>query len=320
MKRIAWACVMVVFTAFLAEAQGVPPTADAVKRGLTDKDFPRRIALADNVYGIEILPSLAPNAPPGATRVTTNSLVVVTAEGVLVADGQGSPEAVNKLVTEIRKLTTKPVRYVVVCSEHPDHTGGLAAFPQDATFVASRFSQHTFELQAKAPDRTQNSPPVVVPSESVDDRKLIMLGGTEIQVLKLGRSHTGGDLVVYLPKEKVLWMSETFNPNRFPTMRVAFPSEWVKAIDAAQLMDVRYYAGAHGFIDDAATMTRNLADYRRALEALIAETTRLHQPGAAVDTAFKQANFGPYASWTDFEAQAPVAFRRVWDELDGRLK
>ena len=309
-----------VLMAGFASAQSVVPTADANKRGLTDKDFPKPIKLADNVYAVEILPPRGPNAQPDATRVTTNSMVVITTDGVLVADGQGSPAAVNLLMDEIKKLTDQPIKYVIVCSEHTDHTGGLSAFPSTATFVASPFSKATFETQANAPNRQPNAPKVVVPSDTVADKKVLKLGSTEIQVLNIGRSHTGGDLVVYLPRGKVLWMSETFNSNRFPTLRAGFPTEWVKAIDRAQHMDVDYYAGAHGFIDDAKTMKANLAEYRKALETIMAEVKRLHQPGADADEAFKQANFGPYASWTDYGQQAPVAFKRAWDEIEGKVK
>ena len=52
----------------------------------------------------------------------------------------------------------------------------------------------------------------------------------------------------------------------------------------------------------------------------MAEVKRLHQPGADPDTAFKQANFGPYASFTDFDQQAPVSFKRAWDELEGKVQ
>src|SRR5262249_39230289 len=79
-----------ILTASVASAQAPIPTADANKRGLTDKDFPKVVKLADNAYAIEILPAQGPNAQPNATRVTTNSMAVVTTDGVLVADTQGS--------------------------------------------------------------------------------------------------------------------------------------------------------------------------------------------------------------------------------------
>jgi glyoxylase-like metal-dependent hydrolase (beta-lactamase superfamily II) len=146
------------------------------------------------------------------------------------------------------------------------------------------------------------------------------MGATEIQILFLGRTHTGGDLAVYLPREKVLWMSESFNPNRFPTLRTGYPSEWIAAIRKAEAMDVNYFVGAHGFVDDAATMKVLLAEYRKAFEDLTAEVKRLYKPGASVDEALKQANFGPYANWTGFGQAGQFAFRRIWEELDGKLK
>ena len=321
MKRAAvFFLALISLAAAAVSAQAPVHSADANKRGLTDKDFPRQVKLAENVYAYEILPGRGGNAQPDATRVTTNSMVVVTSEGVLIADTQGSIAGANQLLEEVKKLTPQPIKYIVICTEHTDHTNGISAFPQTATYISSPFTQNTFRTQANDPSRQPNAPKVVVPGETVSDKKVIKLGNTEIDVMNIGRSHTGGDLAVYLPREKVLWMGETFNSFRFPTLRTGYPSEWVKTIDVAQHMDVNYYAGAHGFIDDAATMKASLAEYRKALETLIAEAKRLHQPGANPDEAFKQANFGPYAMWTDFAQQAPTAFKRAWDELDGKLK
>ena len=297
-------------------------TADVSKRGLTDKDFPRTIKLADNVYAFEMLAPVNPAAPAAASqeRYTTNSLVVITTDGVLIADGQGNPEFGNRLIDEIKKLTNQPIKYVVVCSEHGDHSGGNSAFPSTATFISHPTTKANLERQASAPNRPANAPKIVVPTETVSDKKVLKMGNTEIQVLFLGRSHTGGDLTVYLPKEKVLWMSETFNHRRFPTVGGGYPTEWIAAITKAEKMDVQYYAGAHGFIDDARTMKAELAEYRKALETIVAEARRLYKPGGSAEEAFKQANFGPYTSWTTASAQATPGFKRAWDELDGKVK
>ncbi len=56
------------------------------------------------------------------------------------------------------------------------------------------------------------------------------------------------------------------------------------------------------------------------MHAVIAEATRLHNAGVPVDEAIKQANFGEYSSWTLAKSQAPIAIRKVYDELDGKLK
>src|SRR5690606_13444160 len=105
-------------------------TADPYARGYTDADFPRVQRLADGVYSYEQLRSA------GDERFTTVSLFVVTDEGVLVADGQGSVEETERMLRHIAEITDRPVTHVVIGSDHGDHTAGNAAFPSTATFLA----------------------------------------------------------------------------------------------------------------------------------------------------------------------------------------
>jgi len=97
-------------------------TADITVRGLKASDFPRTRKLADNVYAYEQI-------DPTKRTITINNLIVVTRDGVLVADGQGTVDNTKRLVADIARLTPQPIKYVVVGSEHGDHTGGIGAFP-----------------------------------------------------------------------------------------------------------------------------------------------------------------------------------------------
>src|SRR6185295_6978338 len=119
-----------------AAAAQTPPvvrTADPVKRGLRLTDFPRTIKVADNVYTYE-------DFHAGPEKFTTTNLFVVTDEGVLVADGQGSVPETKRLVEAIAKVTPKPIKYVVICSDHGDHTGGNSAFPPGVKYIVHPLS------------------------------------------------------------------------------------------------------------------------------------------------------------------------------------
>lgn len=290
-----------------------PPvqTADPFKRGLTQADFPRVKQLAPEVYTFE---ALRPSEPGGFK--TTVDLIVVTDAGVLVADGQGNPRAGRDLVAAIARITDQPIKYVVICSEHGDHTGGndafKAAFP-DVVFISSPVSQ-------KALAETHNPP-----TETVADKRTITLGRTAVDVLNLGRSHTGGDLAVHVPGARVLFLSETYVHHLFPSMRSAYPSEWLATLDRARKIDATWYIAGHGFVDDAPTMRAELGAYRRALAYVIGEAKRLHDariPCVSIKdcAAVRQADWGPYADWSEREMQAPVAILRVYQELDGKLR
>ncbi len=288
-------------------------TADPYARGYTDDDFPRVQELAPGVYSYEQLRSA------GEERFTTVSMFVVTDEGVLVADGQGSPAETRRLVDTIATFTDQPITHVVICSDHGDHTAGNSEFPADARFYAHPTSHAVLQAAADNPIRPATAPPVIVPTELVETSETLHLGGREIRILFLGRAHTGGDLVVHLPAERILFMSEAYLNRVFPAMRSAYPSEWVAMIEAAQAMDIDTYVPGHGFVDSPAVLAEELETYRRAMVQVIAEATRLHAAGVELDAAVDQAEFGELESWSLRSSQAGRAIGRVYMELNGEL-
>ena len=288
-------------------------TGDPYLRGFTDEDFPRVQELADGVYSYEQLRSA------GEEKFTTVSLFVVTSAGVLVADGQGNPAETQRLVDAIAGVTDQPITHVVICSDHGDHTAGNAAFPESAVFLAHPTSKANLERSAGNPNRSADAPPVIIPTELVEDKRVLQLGDKEIHVQFLGRAHTGGDLVVYLPAEKVLFMSEAYLNRIFPAMRSAYPSEWVAMIEKAQAMDVDIYVPGHGFVESPETLEEELETYRRAVEQVIAEARRLHDAGVSVEDAVEQAQFGDLEAWSLRASQGARAIQRVYLELNGEL-
>ncbi len=288
-------------------------TGDPDVRGFTDEDFPRVQELADGVYSYEQLRSA------GEEKFTTVSLFVVTSAGVLVADGQGNPAETQRLVDAIADITDQPITHVVICSDHGDHTAGNAAFPEGAVFFAHPTSKANLERSAGNPNRSADAPPVIIPTELVEDERVLRLGDKEIHIRFLGRAHTGGDLVVYLPAEKILFMSEAYLNRIFPAMRSAYPSEWVTMIERAQAMDVDTYVPGHGFVESPKVLEEELETYRRAVERVIAEAKRLHDAGVSVEDAVERAQFGDLENWSLRASQGARAIRRVYLELNGEL-
>ena len=317
---------LLAFTADLLTAQ--PRTADIEKRGLKASDFPRLAKITDNIYTFEGI------HPPNFTTV---SLIIVGTDGVLIADGQGTPRETQQLLDAVKTITPTPVKWYVVGSDHGDHTAGNSVLPKDIAFIVHPSSRANLErdaatvmgqnLKAAAEAMTKGGPPptlrpavVVPPAAMTGERETIDVGGIEVQVAFLGRAHTGGDLNVYLPKQRLLFMSEVYLNRVFPAMRSAYPSEWVRTIDRALAMDIGRYVPGHGFVEEPVVARAELVEFQKAVKAVIAEVTRLHRLGLAVDDAVKQANWGPYADWYLREQQAPIAVRRIYDELEGKLK
>ena len=293
-------------------AQRPVRTADPAVRGVPLSAFPRFVKLSDKVYGYEEI------RQPGFTTV---SLIVIGRHGVLVADGQGSVQATQTMLDKIKTLSPLPVKWYVVGSDHGDHTAGNSVLPKDIQFVVHANSLAQLKKDSAAATATNRPAVIVPPAAMTSDTETIDLGGISVRVRFLGRAHTGGDLMVEVPSEKLLFMSEAYLNRVFPAMRSAYGAEWVHTIDSAlALKNVDRFIPGHGFIEEAKVSREELVAFRDALTAVIAEVRRLKAAGLTVDQAIAQVNWGPYAQWFLAEQQSPIALRRLWTELDGAAK
>jgi glyoxylase-like metal-dependent hydrolase (beta-lactamase superfamily II) len=292
----------------LPTASNVIRTADVTVRGYTEQDFPRITRIADNVYVYESLQHQNHIEPV----FTTNCLIVITSDGVLVADGLENEELDRRLLADIARLTPKPIRYFIVGADHGDHTGGNAAFPPDTVFLASTASK------AKLDQRTTSRP--IIYQEVAQPQTVLHLGGTEIQVLNLGRAHTGGDLEVYLPAQRILWMSEVFFNRLFPSTYSSYPAEWIATLRKAEAMHAWIYLPAHGFIDSRAVLNQEVVNFRLCLERLVSEGERLHDAKVPLESAERVTALGSYAYWTRAAYNLPDGLRRVYMQADGQLQ
>jgi len=290
-------------------------TADVNVRGLARSDFPRVHQLAENVYvyaGLQLRTDIE-------MEFATNNLVVITSEGVLVADGQINEADTRQLMSSIAMLTPQPVTHVVVGSDHNDHVGGNAAFPSGTTFIAHPTSAAVIQ-QRNADAALSGSPArIPVPTELVADQMTLRLGGTEIQILFLGRAHTGGDLAVYLPVENILFLSEAYFNRLFPSLYGGYPTEWVETLKAAEAMNASVYVPGHGFIDSPRVLREELVLFREALETVVSEGYRLRAAGVPIQRAPRGVILGQFGYWTRAAQNLPDALARVYLEAAGDL-
>jgi glyoxylase-like metal-dependent hydrolase (beta-lactamase superfamily II) len=318
---------LVLALAFATIAAAQPRTAFPERRGFQKSDFPRVVRIAENVYGYEDF------HPSGMVTV---SLFVIGRDGVLLVDGQADPAKTQGLLDAINKTARKPLKWYVVGSDHGDHTGGNVVLPSGLEWIVHPSSRAQMERDAAnakgsnekaaaaaaAGGKPAPTPRVVIvpPAAITGDKQVIDLGTMEAHVLFLGRAHTGGDLMLHLPKQKILFMSEAYLNRVFPAMRSGYPSEWVKTLDRALAMDVDVYVPGHGFVEEAKASREELVEYQKALKYVIGEVQRLHKRGLSADEARKQANWGPYQEWYLSDSQDIIAIRKVYEEIEGKLK
>ncbi len=129
-----------------------------------------------------------------------NTGVRVTRQGLIVVDTKnlGDP-FYNALMAQIRTVSDRPVKYVIVTHHHQDHSGNIGKFVESGAKVVAHEGLKT-NLATYSPPQGKPAPPNVTYTKNYK----IKLGGARVQVYHFGRAHTGGDSIVYYPDLKIV--------------------------------------------------------------------------------------------------------------------
>jgi glyoxylase-like metal-dependent hydrolase (beta-lactamase superfamily II) len=219
------------------------------------------------------------------------SLFVVTPDGVVVTDPINAAAA-KAYLEEIRKITSAPIRYVTYSHHHYDHILGGAVFKEaGATFIAHR--------NAKPPLERLKHPQIVMPDELVDERRVIELGGTRIELHYVGRNHTDNSLVLFLPKEKIVFAVDFIAYREVPWrgMFDSYLDEWRESLERVLALDWDRIVVGHSRLGGVGTK----ADVRAQAQYMddLKEIVRVNQ-AKCIDEAMKEIKLPQYADWTNY--------------------
>jgi glyoxylase-like metal-dependent hydrolase (beta-lactamase superfamily II) len=238
------------------------------------------------------------------------AMFIVTPEGVIATDPIGLRRpAAQAYIEEIRKITSAPIKYVIYSHPHFDHIAGGQPFKDlGATFVAHR----------NARDRIAalNFPDVVVPDEVVDGMRTINLGGTTLELIYLGKNHSNGNLVMRLPKERIIFtvdwiplqslpfraMADTYLPDIEDGLKQVIAMDWDRLIPGHPGPDGRQT----GTKDDARTALGYLQD----LSAAVKKAADDHK---CLNDAVRDIKLPKYEKFANYDAYLPMNIERYCD-------
>jgi glyoxylase-like metal-dependent hydrolase (beta-lactamase superfamily II) len=236
------------------------------------------------------------------------AMFVVTKDGVIATDpvAYGRPTGGQTYVDEIKKVTDKPIKYLVYSHHHYDHIAGGKAF-KDA---GARVVAHRKVKERLAP---LGDPNTVLPDEVFDGKRNITLGGTTLELSYLGLNHSDSTIVMRLPKEKIIFVVDTIPVGsvRGRGMIDFYPMETEAFIKKVLAMDwERLIPGHPGQPNDRLGTKKDAQDVLTLLQEASAEMKKLGQEGKCWDTAEKEFKLPKYASWPGYENGLPFIARR----------
>jgi cyclase len=239
----------------------------------------------------------------------SNSVFLVTDEGVLVVDTRQHPRKADELIRRIREVTDKPIKWVINSQFHGDHTFGNASFQAEgATFVtqeknvAMMEQVHAHELQRRQPyfERNNFDPnevELILADVTFDTKMTIRLGGREVQLLYLGPGQQDGETFVFFPHANALYTPGSFAKHSMPNMAFTRSVEdWLAMLDRLEAMDVGVLLPSHGDV-------ANDADVRELSAMLRDEYTTVKDAidrGVNLEEAKRTLTFPQYSDWRNY--------------------
>lgn len=242
--------------------------------------------------------------------------VIVTSEGVVVIDSLSNEAMARHEKSLIAAAASQPIRYLIASTNHGNYTYGNVAYPE-----AIKIGTELYKADLLDTMKEDNLPSAVqaamLPNQTFRDRMTISLGGKEIQILHVGRAHTRGDAIIFVPQDRIVYMSEVYFDGRFPFMNSGYLN-WINAIDIALKLDADIFVPGQGPSDIAKNpkgsreglvrARKVLTDFRDAVQQEIARGSTEDQTVAAV-------LLPQYKEMVGYDQQRALLVRRFYRDL-----
>jgi glyoxylase-like metal-dependent hydrolase (beta-lactamase superfamily II) len=285
---------------------------------------------ADLVEKTITFSQLSPHAYAYTAEGDPNTGIIVGDDCVLVADTQATPAMAADVIRRIRTVTDKPIKYVVLTHYHAVRVLGASAYQAQQILA----SQDTYDLIVERGEADKASeigrfprlfsnvesvpPGMTWPTITFNGKMTLWLGKTEVQLLQLGRGHTKGDTVVWLPEDRVLLSGDLVEFDATPYAGDAYFKDWPQTLDnIAKLKPRALVPGRGPALVGEDQVARGLESTRAFVSDLYASV----KAGAAAGQDLKQvyrdtvARLKPkYGQWVIFDHCMPFDVTRAYDE------
>ena len=218
-----------------------------------------------------------------------NSGIIVGDKGVIVIDAKTTADFGRQLLEEVAKVTSKPVTTVILTHSDGDHVNGLAAFPPGLTIIAQEMNKMEQETALKAGGR--GAPPADrLPNKLITKMKESeKIDGVNFEFYHWGPAHTSGDLIIYLPAQKIVFTGDIIATQRPDPIihpeKNGSTEGWVNTTQGIIALNASTYVPGHGDIQTRADIQARLdatVAKRDKILALIKEGKSLPEIKAAV--------------------------------------
>ena len=261
-----------------------------------------------------------------------NTGVIIGEDGVMIVDAQATPRLANKVVEKIRTVTDKPIRYVVLTHYHAVRVLGASAYGAEQIFMSEKARAMVAERGKEDWDSEfqrfprlfqghESIPGLTWPTMTFSDRMSVYMGRRRVDLMFLGRAHTAGDIVAFVPDQNVMFTGDIIEYHSACYCGDGHFNDWPATIEAIRRFDVDAIAPGRGDALVGREMVGkaldNTADFVASTYRPVA---RVAQGGGSLKEAWdacRAACDPKFASYAIYEHCLPFNVARAYDEALG---
>ncbi len=243
---------------------------------------------------------LSDNAYAYTTEGDPNTGVVIGDDAVMVIDAQATPVMAQDVIRHIRQVTDKPIKYVVLTHYHAVRVLGASGYKAEH-IIASRDTHDLIVERGEADMKSEierfprlfraveSVPGLTWPTIVFEKRLTLMLGKLQVEIMQLGRGHTKGDTVVWLPQEKILFSGDLVEFDATPYTGDAYLTDWPATLDAvAALGPQKLVPGRGAALQTPAQVKAGLDGTRTFVTAMYESVKRGAGAGRDLRSVYKE--------------------------------
>ena len=222
------------------------------------------------------------------------SVFLVTPAGILATDPIDA-EAARWLKAELAKRFDKPVKYLIYSHDHADHISGGEVFADSALVIGHEKTKAVIVKEKR---------PTAVPQVVFSDRMAVELGGRQVELIYVGRSHSDNSIVMRFPAERVLFAVDFIPVESMPFRDFpdAYVEDWIESLKRVEGLDFDILAPGHGPLGkkDHVRMVRNY------MEELRGQVLKYSRKGKSLEEIKQLVKMENYSNWGNYKSYLPL--------------
>lgn len=261
-----------------------------------------------------------------------NSGVIIGDESVMVIEAQATPRLAEKVIEEIRNVTDKPITHLALTHYHAVRVLGASAYgageilmsDKACSMVAERGQEDwdsEFQRFPRLFQGHESIPGLTWPTTTFSDRMTIYMGKRRVDLMHLGRAHTAGDIVIWVPDEQVMFTGDIVEYRSACYCGDGHFADWGPTLDAVAAYEPKSIAPGRGdaLVGDEMVVA-GLESTRDFVQSTYLPAAKVAARGGSLKEAWdavRAACDAKYADYAIYEHCLPFNVARAYDEARG---